>query len=136
MDGCSRVIYVSRSRYLSHTIAPILAWSKLHVQSLAVYGHGYFFQWAEGSPQHIETLLSQLTLLPEGFQLCVLSYEYQVAPTLSAWRTHYELEGMDIEQLLTSQGMQTEQATLLVDLMDAFRQTHQIAPNPAARFNG
>lgn len=127
MDGCLRVIYVCRSRYLSHTIAPILAWSKTRVNSLAVYGHGYFFQWAEGSADQIDALLAQLTTLPEGFDLCVLSYEHVDRPLLSTWRTHYALDGMNIGQLLMDHGMDQRQTALLIDLMDTFRQTHQIA---------
>ena len=126
MDVCLRVIYVCRSQYLSHTIAPILAWSKAHLHSLAVYGHGYFFQWAEGSADQIDALLAQLTTLPEGFELCVLSYEHVETGRLTTWRTHYELDGMNIGQLLTDHGMDQRQAALLIDLMDAFRQTHQI----------
>ena len=136
MDGCLRVIYVCRSRYLSHTIAPVLAWSKQQVNSFAVYGHGYFFQWAEGSTLQVDGLLHQLAQLSDGVELCVLNYEHLNAPCLTTWRTHYELEGMDIGQLLTAHGMATAQATLLVELMETFRQTHQISTATTARFNG
>lgn len=127
MDGCSRVIYVCRSRYLSHTIAPILAWSKQHLQGLAVYGHGYFFQWAEGSTAQVDGLLERLMQLADGFELCILNYEEIPSTMLDDWRTHYALDGLDVGELLTTHGLPVAQAELLVDLMDTFRQTHQIA---------
>lgn len=117
--------YVCRSRFADDTIAQALGWPEYPLIGISLYGHGCFVQCIEGNVTLINHLLTRLAMLPQGFDVQIITYCAIQNISLTHSGTHYLLEHAPIHNLLQQHGMHARHAALLQDIIELFQATHQ-----------
>ena len=125
--------YVCRSRFADDTIAQALVWPEHPLIGVSLHGHGCFLQCVEGDAAMVDQLLVQLTGLPQGFDVQIITCSAIEQVSLTHSGTHYLLENVPTHSLLQQHGMRAGHAMFLQDMTELFQTTHQIVESNSQR---